>query len=250
MSTNRSAFRGVTLIELAIVLFIVGLLLTGLLGPLSTQLESRERQQTQQQLEDIKEALIGFAIANGRLPCPDDPASGDGVADPDASGACNTSEGFVPWATLGTAQGDVWGNRYRYRVTQPGFTTVDDGICLPTDDDLDLCETGTIDIKTRAAPGTEALIADDVPAVIVSHGKNGLGATSVEGNARPNPPATTDENDNRDANTDFRSRTFSTGEGDCDDTDNAKPFCAFDDIVVWISPNILKNRMVTAGRLP
>ncbi len=61
---------GFSLIELAIVLFIVSLLIGGLLMPLSAQNEIRGRQETDKALANIREALIGFAVVNGRLPCP------------------------------------------------------------------------------------------------------------------------------------------------------------------------------------
>ena len=62
--------RGFTLIEMAIVLMIVGLLLGGMLVPLSAQMDQRNISDTQKSLSEIKEALIGYAMANGRLPCP------------------------------------------------------------------------------------------------------------------------------------------------------------------------------------
>ena len=55
---------------MAMVLMIVGLLLGGMLVPLSAQMDQRNVSDTQKTLSDIKEALIGYAIANGRFPCP------------------------------------------------------------------------------------------------------------------------------------------------------------------------------------
>ncbi len=65
--------------------------------------------------------------------------------------------------------------------------------------------------------------------------------------------AGTDENENDDANTDanFYSRIFSEGATGCtDDADETNVLCEFDDIVMWISPNILMNRLVKAEVLP
>ena len=59
-----------TLVELAVVLAIVGLLLSSLTYTLAAHTEQRTREQTQRTLEQAREALIGFAITNGRLPCP------------------------------------------------------------------------------------------------------------------------------------------------------------------------------------
>ena len=59
-----------TLVELAVVLMVVGLLLSTLTYTLAAQVDQRTREQTQRTLEQAREALIGFAITNGRLPCP------------------------------------------------------------------------------------------------------------------------------------------------------------------------------------
>lgn len=256
--------KAFTLIELSVVLFIISLLMVGLLGPVGTQIESQERQQTIDTMNDIMESLYGFAVINGRLPCPD--ATGDGVSDPNVSGVCIAvapGDGWLPWQTLGlNIQGDVWGNRFKYHVTTPGFTTIDTGVCA-ADGELDLCQAGTIDIFTRGDnPVTTTTIeskfdgndaANDVPAVVISHGRNSLGATTVNGVILTATTAGTDENENDDANTDgfFYSRGFSEGAAGCaDDTDESTVLCEFDDIVMWISPNVLMNRMVKAEKLP
>lgn len=236
--------------------------MVGLLGPVGTQIESQERQQTIDTMNDIIESLYGFAVINGRLPCPD--TDGDGVSDPVASGTCTvaTGDGWLPWQTLGLSfQGDVWGNRFKYHVTTPGFTTIDNGICA-ADGDLDLCQNGLITILTRGDDTSTGAVleskfqfnaATNIPAVVVSHGKNSLGATTVNGAVLTATTAGTDEVENDDANTDanFYSRLFSEGAAGCtDDTNEANPLCEFDDIVMWISPNVLINRMVKAEVLP
>ena len=72
--------HGFTLLEITVVLFIVGLMIAGLFGPLETQLEARDRRQTQESLQEIADALYGFALTNRRLPCPD--TDGDGLSNP------------------------------------------------------------------------------------------------------------------------------------------------------------------------
>ena len=122
--------RGFTLVEMAIVLMIVGLLLGGLLVPLSAQMEQRNITDTQKSLSEIRDALIGYTLANGRLPCPAAPNT-TGVESPIGGGACtNFYNGFVPAATLGLAGTDsagyavdAWGNRIRYAVTSWNSST-------------------------------------------------------------------------------------------------------------------------------
>ena len=67
----RNAAGGFTLVELAVVIAIIALLLGALLVPLATQHQLRKNKEAERELREIKEALIGFAIANGRLPWPD-----------------------------------------------------------------------------------------------------------------------------------------------------------------------------------
>lgn len=227
--------RGFSLIEMAVVLLVITLLLGGLLVPFSTQVEQRRIAETQKALEEIKEALLGFAVANGRLPCPD--TNNDGVADACAAG--NESGGGLPWATLGTGSADAWGNRFHYRVTN--LFTVVGNFPLGTNGTLSIC-------SAAGCPAAGTSIAQNIPAVVVSHGRNGYGAINAN-NAAGNmttipcaPPACSgDEAENMNADNNYVSRTLTavnTGAGE------------FDDLVVWLSPNILFNRMVAAGRLP
>ena len=71
--------RGFTLIELAVVIAIVALLLGALLVPLATQIQGRNVKETRESLAEIKEALMGYAMTQGRLPCPDTDAAPDGL---------------------------------------------------------------------------------------------------------------------------------------------------------------------------
>src|SRR5215468_4191829 len=105
---NAGCERGFTLLELAVVVLVVTLLLGSLLVPLATQVEQRNVSETQKRLQEIKEALIGFAMANGRFPCPAGNQPGDkGIekfAGVPASGNCtNFFDGYVPGITLGLA---------------------------------------------------------------------------------------------------------------------------------------------------
>lgn len=239
--------RGFSLIEMAFVLVIVTLLLGGLLVPFATQVEQRRITETQKGMEEIKEALIGFAVVNGRLPCPDTTVAGaganDGLEDP-AGGPCAVPEGNLPWATLGVTNSDAWGNHFRYRVTAAFATNVGFTLGPPA-------SAGTLEVCSSANCPAGTVIANQVPAVVISHGRNGYGAINVNrpaGDTTTNPcigaPAacSPDETENL-SNTDneFVLRTI---------TPAGTPATEFDDLVTWISPNILFNRMVAAGRLP
>ena len=107
---NLNLHRGFSLVEMAIVLIIFGLFLSATLVPLSAQRGIKDIADTRASLDTIKEAVYGFVIINGRLPCPtltQDPSSTSyGVED------CSTSsinaEGYLPWKTLGVPEGDAW----------------------------------------------------------------------------------------------------------------------------------------------
>jgi prepilin-type N-terminal cleavage/methylation domain-containing protein len=228
MFPEKRALGGFTLVEMAIVLVIIGLLLGGLLMPLSAQMEQRRISETQKALDEISQALLGFVIANKYIPCPADPAlasgaAGAGQARAFAAGACTGgNSGVLPWATLGVSETDAWGNRYTYRVTV-GFADTTTFFTLSSPGD-----------STIRATSGGTLIASAIPAVIVSHGKNGSGAYNTAG-TQLTVSADADEAENSDSDTDFVSKA---------------PTATFDDLVAWLSPNILFNRMVTAGRLP
>jgi type II secretory pathway pseudopilin PulG len=268
---------GLTLVELALVFVVLALLLGGLLVPLAMQIEQQRIRETQKAMEEIKEALIGFAIVNGRLPCPATLAS-NGVenarrgADPVTEGCSGgVYEGLVPWTTLGIKNVDAWSRIFRYRVSneftrKTGDVTASGG-CLPvppgSDNSctLELGDAGTMSVVTRGDnPATTGMVeskalitlSSNIPAMIVSHGGNGFGATSELGIAQAAPPvAHVDEADNGNgANSQFVSRVPAPSQAGCSDVTEGLPLCEFDDLVAWLSPNILFNRMVAAGRLP
>lgn len=155
--------RGFTLAELAVALVIIGLLLAGALIPLSTQIEVRNTADTQRTMDQIKEAIIGFAQANGRLPCPADGTLAAGTAGAGTeqyassvcTGASTTAFGVVPWATLGVPETDAWGRRFSYFVS-PIFsdaTALNTVNCTPTPTPVQssfaLCSLGTLTVNTR-----------------------------------------------------------------------------------------------------
>jgi prepilin-type N-terminal cleavage/methylation domain-containing protein len=242
VSPKESA--GFTLIEMAVAVFIIALLLSSILVPLTTQVEQRQISDTQKLLDEVKEVLIGFALVNGYLPCPDKTTAGgagtenDGVEDVTAgTGMCvsATGEGNLPWVTLGVANSDVWGNRLRYRVAA-GFAQRGPAALFT------LASTSTIEICTTSACASRLTVVNDgPPAVILSHGKNGFGARSAtSGNLNPNP-ASADEVANNNADMTFVSRAISA---------TGAAAGEFDDVVVWVPKTTLFNRMVAAGKLP
>jgi prepilin-type N-terminal cleavage/methylation domain-containing protein len=225
---------GFTLVEMAIVLLIVALLLGGLLPTISSQYEQQRRNDARKQIEEIRQALMGYAIINGTLPCPVDPAVTD-PANPNygsaaaACGANAAAEGYLPWKTLGVSETDAWGSKrtsagdpwvgyWRYRVDRnfagaafnlgTGFGTCPaaSNDCLVIQDNAGNTLTNTTERPLVIVYSTgQNLSADGHNAIFEAAG--GIYQSNV-----PNP--------------------------------------AYDDILIWISRPQLFNRMVSAGKLP
>lgn len=243
--------QGFSLVEMAVVLVILALLIGGMLLPMSAQRDLKLTADTAQQLENAREALLGFMVINGRLPCPAPATLATGAvgagqeAAPVVTTGCATLAGVLPWATLGIGETDAWGNRFTYRITQeftrtPPQTTFSGTYC-PTNTELAgfaICSPGDMTVRSTAGGGT---LASNVAAVLISHGKNGNGAYTSLG-TQTAIGNDLDEIDNQlisggtaTANTDFVGKTI---------TDS------FDDLIIWLPTNTIISRMVAAGRLP
>ena len=239
MNVGHRDAKGFTLIELAVAVFIIALLIGAIMVPLGTQVEQRQISETQRTLEDVRDALLGFAAANGYLPCPDEQTgagANDGVEDVVANRCPNRvtaagvtfSAGNLPWSTLGLASQDAWGNRFRYTVVE-NFARRDTPFSLATTGGLRVCR----------ATGCAATLTTTAVAVVISHGTNGLGAINVTTGAANIAPTSADEVDNATPDRDAVSRDKSTLVGS-----------EFDDVVIWLPQYILGNRMISAGKLP
>jgi type II secretory pathway pseudopilin PulG len=253
------------------VLIIIAFLLTMVAVPLSTQIKLRRAEETKRLLEQAKEALLGFAMANGRFPCP---ARFVSIASHSqglesfcvaAAGTCvgtettvfkthgncsNFYNGFLPAATLGLspldAQGflrDGWGtelNRIRYAVSDqtvvvvhPFTVSVPNGMQSAT-----LTNLGSADYLYICASGTGTTATTCGTAATLTS-KAPIVLISLGANA-PTPSASGDEPLNVDGGVVFVSHEES----------GAGTATAFDDIVTWISINAILSKMVAAGRLP
>ena len=148
----------------------------------------------------------------------------------------NAAWGVLPWATLGVGETDAWGRRFTYRVTAKFADSTDGdgtGSCsVVTGVSFQLCSSGNLDVWTSSGHTTK--VADSVPAIVISHGTNGYGAYTTSGNQIAG--ASGDESDNATtSDNNYVSHDFTP---------------TYDDLLVWISPSVLMNRMVTAGKLP
>ncbi len=249
---------GFTLVELSIVILIMGLILGGLAMPLSTQLENGRMRETQELMSVMEDAIQGFAIVNGHLPCPATPAS-NGLA-ATSGGGCVTQHGFIPATTLGLAGPrnadnlvlDAWASPFRYSVSAadvdidgnwdfiaPG--EMRDVTMSALAADLVVCSSAT-GASAVACSGPATTLTSTAPLVIFSMGKD-WGAFS-----------SADQMENVGANlgggpsgTSYRVPqdivSVSRGRSEL-------PGGEFDDLVSWGSTSRLYHRLVDAGQLP
>lgn len=295
MNTQRNRQDGFTLVEIAIVLLIVSILVGYTVAMFPRQQELKQFRAAHADMDEVLEAIIGFAQVNGRLPCPATPDS-LGLENGGGTGDCVSYAGFVPANTLGldgqvNQDGlllDPWGNVYRYYVSPTdadgdnaedfvnnnemrqvglgdvfapsGFGYPDlDGIYLicdsDGDDNDDECD-GAVEVFGRySANGFGG-----APVVLLSPGPNW-------DQPQPADPASGgaagDELANIGASYSLTDLGIPVGPSGLEYTlkNIAAPQTTFvrrptgwaddfDDIVKWISPQILFSRMIQADQLP
>lgn len=249
-SPCRSA-RGFWLLEAVIALAVTAILVAGLAVPLAAQLQMRRSDEARRQLDEARDALLGFAAAHGRLPCPATAASrGDEAFAPGgdaADGRCaDFHGGLLPAAALGLAPLDESGflrdpwqgaaNRVRYAVHKGTVNGVAHALTranglrsatlaglAASPGFLYVCASGRGVDATGCGPAANQLTRR-AAFVLVSAGANASAAPGA------------DEARNLDGDASFVSR-----EAGAD---------GFDDVVHWASIHALAHRLVSAGRLP
>jgi len=250
MKRDDKSARGFSLLELSLVLLIIGLLFGSMMPGLSAYRQIAENAEADRQLAVAYEALLGFAMRNGRLPCPAAPEA-RGNESPEGGGNCTHPwNGLLPAATLGLqgvdAQGyalDPWGNRLGYAISTFTNTACGNAPCLSSENairqswngeappapDLRVCSTAKdksgLGDKAECASGSA--LTKDAVAIVYSPGRNGM-----------RQPASSDEMANRDNDRLFVWHT------------ETLPPDEFDDRLTWLSSAIYYSRLMMAGRLP
>lgn len=243
---------GFSLIELAVVLVVIGLLIGGGVAAFDATREQSRRSEQQRQLTEVREALYGFALSEGRLPCPvdlDDSYPPDGIEDPEnpaAGSGCSVEEGALPWRQLGVGRRDAWGNPFRYRVTQDFADGPEDNDGADSDGGSSFSlfnseDDGEGDITVE--DGNGGTITSRTPAVVVSSGPQGDQVWTDMEFFCPDAAGgfSDDEIENCNGDELFMAANFRIA----DSADGR-----FNDQLIWISTPVLKARMVDVGRLP
>jgi len=275
-NNGRRNTAGFTIIELAVTMVVIAILLGSILVPLNTQVESRKYDETQRVLERAREALLGYAAANGRFPCPASPTSNGAehfaLGQTAATGSCHPTvtgssvyAGFLPAATLGVApvdaQGyalDAWAlspyNRIRYAVSRQTvngisrpFTSLSNS--PPATPLYGMRNAGMANISGAlllhvCSSGTGVVAGSDCGTSVTLTTNAIVVIWSVGPNAATTGGLSTDEAENPNpvggsVDRVFVSKIRSGGTAG-----------EFDDSVNWISSATVFNRLIQAGQLP
>jgi len=260
----QGRMRGFTLIEMAFVIVIAGILLAMVIGATASVVENSRLRVTRSNMDSVKTALQGFIARNGGLPCPAiegrAPAANDYGIEAATPGTCTgtvdlpgqvgppfvdaAKRGVVPWKTLGMtleSATDGWGNQFTYMVSQKatlknfdnaagmrgslyvhGATPVAAGL-PPTGNQINACSTTANDNACNRA----AVV------VLISHGRNVLGAYPASGVRAPLPTDAA-EVENTDANRFVVSADMGP---------------TFDDLVLPLAPDILLGPLAAQGAI-
>jgi len=259
--------RGFTLIEIAIVLVVIGLILSGGLLTVSPILQNSRVADTKSKLAFIEKALIVHTIQHGCMPCPANAALATGAANfgqslnaaSGLSGTCTADEcfgqtagqnGVVPWLALGLSEADItdaWGNRITYQLS--GINTVTnctDGSAIGTRN-TNLQTAGAFARTTAGGTAcypagrirvedaatnviTAGGAAEGAAFVLVSHGPDGEGAYKANtASLQASPSNSTPQGENTDNDTTFVQ----------DNPIGIEGAGYFDDIVVWRSAPLI-----------
>jgi prepilin-type N-terminal cleavage/methylation domain-containing protein len=84
--------KGFTLIEMAVVMVIIGLIMVAGITFFRSSILSTKLSTTKAILDNVKNSVINFAMANGRLPCP--ATAPQGTSNPDPTPTQNPTVGF------------------------------------------------------------------------------------------------------------------------------------------------------------
>lgn len=232
---------GFSLVELSIVLIIIGSLAGTAIGPFVASMQLSRYKQVQRQLQSVREAMHGYFVSVGRLPCP---VKLDSVVIDHGhpTEICTQAAGGVPAALLGLmgerapngALLDTWGRPIRYAVSLadqdehgtsglPDWLSVGEPGSVGTENliaDLQLCRTAA----SGNCPALD-LIADQIVWVVYSLGERS--------------DAIGMQIENQDGDRVFVVSGFSS-----------HPDSPFDDQVIWASRSELVYWLLKANWLP
>jgi prepilin-type N-terminal cleavage/methylation domain-containing protein len=205
---------GFTLVEMAVVVIILSLIMTMGLSAAGSMLLNSQREVTRERMKAVRDAMVGYFAQNHRFPCPDAGSNvgntgRDGLEDravggpnPDPASACVGAMGTVPYVTLGLSRDqalDAWGNFISYRLTTAPAWHLSATFARPAPPAAPVCNPAGIVAPPLAGLGvfsSPTVVQTNAAAwVLISHGRNGLGAwnTGPNNTSRNDLPTGADE---------------------------------------------------------
>lgn len=206
--TSARAKRGFTLVEMAFVMVVIGLVMLTVLPALQVARVAAQAEATNANLHSLMTAVAAYVQANGCLPCPANPATtGSGFgrvglsSSAAACGSCADPEGIAPFVSLGLPASiahDGWGHWISMRVDPaltplqstsgtsvfvPPFaactsTDVGNGVCTAAELGLSakgFCRSG-LATSNRITVTTPSGGSQQAAVILVSHGRDGYGS--------------------------------------------------------------------------
>ena len=233
--------RGFTLVEMAVVALIIGLLMSAVMSMTSAQMLNAQIEMTRRKAQAAKTALTTFVARYNRLPCPAVGSAAQGTAGygreaatpGTCTGAVSTDgvvTGVLPWVELGLsddAASDAFGQRFTYSVTAAATDLNAEKVAGMK---------GNIDIHSATPVAAANLINSGNPAVvmIVSHGKNGYGAYVPGSGIQRSMPADSDELEVANAGKAFVVKDYSD---------------SYDDLILSLAPDDILTPLFNNGTL-
>lgn len=214
---ERLSQNGFTIIELAVVLVITGIMFSLFISAFLMQIERNKILVTKSRIAQIHESLNEYLRVNGRYPCPasrmQDPANPN--FGQEVTTTCNTGAfagtvrnggvriGAVPNKTLNLPDEfsfDLWDHRLTYAVTENLATKISDVSQYTADGGLISVIDDAVPPNPIGSPPNSGHF------VVVSHGESGGGSYNLEGNLfAACPGAATLDGENCDDDLVFRS---------------------------------------------
>lgn len=231
--------HGFTLVEIAMVILIVGLVTGALLMSMGGIADTAKFKEDQHNLKDIRIALLNHVSQKGYLPCPD--TNGNGEENRTGNG-CESHRGFLPHIDLNTHAYNAYNARFYYHIDNntpgnPPHTTGN------SSDYFDNSTPGTPKFKKDTPPGGISIcenwnttnnaceeddggyLAKNLPLVVVSFGKNSAETWAGSTNGTPAGCA-----------------SLASGLEQLNCTDHKSFFQShrIDDVLIWLSANDVK----------
>ncbi len=161
--------EGFTLIEIAVVIVIIGIIITAVSSILPSIVSSSRSRKAAAELKKIDFALQGFCLMNSRLPYADSGTDGTENA--------GTYVGNIPFVTLGITTGkDGWDKDIKYAVFEDITDTTSSNFCTTLSGVTTYSNAAKIHTKNKE---TDAI--SNMAYILISGGESDLDADGTDG---------------------------------------------------------------------